>query len=43
MLSLLLSGVTVEFSSGGEKKTDLVTFINGLPLAVIELKNPANE
>lgn len=73
---LLLSGVTVEFSSGDEKKTDLVqlidftnphrneflvinqftvmgtkqprrpdlvVFINGLPLAVIELKNPANE
>lgn len=73
---LLLSGVTVEFSVGDEKKTDLVhlidfanpqhneflvvnqftvsgakqprrpdlvVFINGLPLAVIELKNPANE
>jgi type I restriction enzyme R subunit len=73
---LLLSGVTVDFSSGEEKKTDLVhlidfttpqhneflvvnqftvsgtkqprrpdlvAFINGVPLAVIELKNPANE
>ena len=73
---LLLSGVAVEFSSGDEKKIDLVhlidfanlqhneflvinqftvtgtkqprrpdlvAFINGLPLAVIELKNPANE
>jgi type I restriction enzyme R subunit len=73
---LLLSGVTVEFSVGDDKKTDLVhlidfadpqhndflvinqftvtgtkqprrpdlvAFINGLPLAVIELKNPANE
>ncbi len=73
---LLLAGVTVEFSLGDVKKTDLVhlidfahplnneflvvnqftvsgskqprrpdlvVFINGLPLAVIELKNPANE
>ncbi|MBW8077272.1 MAG: HsdR family type I site-specific deoxyribonuclease, partial [Gallionella sp.] len=73
---LLLSGVAVEFSTGDEKKIDLVhlidfanpqhneflvvnqftvtgtkqprrpdlvAFINGLPLAVIELKNPANE
>ena len=72
---LLLSGVSVEFSDGEEKKTDLVqlidfanprtneflvinqstvagtkqprrpdlvAFVNGLPLAVIELKNPAN-
>lgn len=72
----LLSGVTVEFSVGDEKKIDLVNiidfahpekndfltvnqftlsgtkqlrrpdlvaFVNGIPLAVIELKNPANE
>lgn len=73
---LLLNGVQVEFSVGGEKKVDLVhfidfakpnnndflvvnqftitgtkqprrpdviAFVNGLPLAVIELKNPSNE
>jgi len=73
---LLLSGVTVEFSVGDDKRSDLVNlidfaepannefllvnqftvtgskqprrpdlvaFVNGLPLAVIELKNPANE
>ncbi|WP_084612729.1 type I restriction endonuclease subunit R [Pseudogulbenkiania sp. MAI-1] len=73
---MLLSGVSVEFTDGDSKKTDLVhlidfanprnneflvvnqftvagskqprrpdivAFINGLPLAVIELKNPANE
>ncbi|KDC80374.1 type I site-specific deoxyribonuclease, HsdR family [Bordetella bronchiseptica MBORD632] len=73
---LLLSGISVEFSEGEEKRTDLVNlidfanprnndfllvsqftvtgtkqprrpdlvaFVNGLPLAVIELKNPANE
>ena len=72
---LLLTGVSVEFTVGDAKKTDLVhlidfanphnneflvvsqftitgakqprrpdlvVFINGLPLAVIELKNPAN-
>jgi type I restriction enzyme R subunit len=73
---MLLTGVSVEFTLGDAKKTDLVhlidfanprnnaflvvsqftvtgakqprrpdlvVFINGLPLAVIELKNPANE
>jgi type I restriction enzyme R subunit len=73
---LLLSGITVEFSVGDDKRSDLVNlidfaeprnnefllvsqftvtgskqprrpdlvaFVNGLPLAVIELKNPANE
>lgn len=27
----------------GKRRPDLIVFINGLPLAVIELKNPANE
>ena len=73
---LLLAGISVEFSIGDEKRTDLVNlidfanpsnndfllvsqftvtgtkqprrpdlvaFVNGLPLAVVELKNPANE
>jgi type I restriction enzyme, R subunit len=73
---LLLTGISVEFPVGDEKRSDLVNlidfagprnndfllvsqftvtgtkqlrrpdlvvFINGLPLAVIELKNPANE
>ncbi|SFO83205.1 type I restriction enzyme, R subunit [Pseudomonas sp. NFACC24-1] len=73
---LLLSGVSVEFEIGEQKKQDwvyfidfaqpsnndflvvnqftitgtrqprrpdLIAFVNGLPLAVVELKNPANE
>lgn len=73
---LLLSGVSVEFEVGEQKKQDwvyfidfaqpsnndflvvnqftitgtrqprrpdLIAFVNGLPLAVVELKNPANE
>ena len=73
---LLLSGVSVEFAVGEQKKQDwvyfidfaqpsnndflvvnqftitgtrqprrpdLIAFVNGLPLAVVELKNPANE
>ena len=73
---LLLTGISVEFAVGDEKRNDLVNlidftnprnndfllvsqftvtgtkqprrpdlvaFVNGLPLAVIELKNPANE
>ncbi len=39
---LLVSQFTVT-GTKQPRRPDLVTFVNGLPLAVIELKNPANE
>ena len=39
---LLVSQFTVS-GSKQPRRPDLVAFVNGLPLAVIELKNPANE
>jgi len=39
---LLVSQFTVT-GSKQPRRPDLVAFVNGLPLAVIELKNPANE
>src|SRR5450759_3106807 len=35
---MLVDGVTVEY-----RRADIVIFLNGLPLGVIELKNPADE
>ncbi len=39
---LLVSQFTVA-GTKQPRRPDLVAFVNGLPLAVIELKNPANE
>jgi len=39
---LLVSQFTVS-GTKGLRRPDLVAFVNGLPLAVLELKNPANE
>lgn len=40
---LVTSQLTVAASSGKHIRTDLAVFLNGLPIAVIELKDPADE
>ncbi len=37
---------TVEYTNGGQTKTrrpDIILFVNGFPLCIVELKNPADE
>ena len=40
---LVVSQLTVPTTNGGSIRTDLVVYLNGLPLAVIELKDPTDE
>jgi len=40
---LAVNQFTVVGPQGHNRRTDIVTFVNGLPLGVIELKNPADE
>ena len=39
---LVVNQFTIK-GSKGNRRPDLIVFINGLPLAIIELKNPADE
>ncbi len=38
-----LGPYTKQFVEGGSRRPDVVLFVNGLPLAVLELKNAASE
>jgi type I restriction enzyme R subunit len=40
---LLVRQLSVPTTNGGSIRTDLIVYLNGLPLAVIELKNPSDE
>ena len=40
---LLVNQFTIQNERGRERRPDAIVFVNGLPLVVIELKNPADE